>query len=129
MIICDTILLFYDFITNCSHILTATELTKQPTTAEFISIDLCAIGCIDGQIRIWDCYNWANTKTIQSHNRGEILSIKSILTSTQFTSSGFSQQSLKGMWGGGDSTYKELKVRCLNNSLCSVFSLKIPKSH
>jgi len=51
MIVCETVILFCEFATKVSHVLTAAELTKAPCTAEFISPDLCAVACVDGQIR------------------------------------------------------------------------------
>ena len=51
LIICDQIIIFYDFITNITNVLTNNELSKHPTIAEFISPNLCAIGCSDGIIR------------------------------------------------------------------------------
>ena len=51
MIVCETVILFYDFSSKISNVLSAVELTKPPSTAEFISLDLCAIGCVDGNIR------------------------------------------------------------------------------
>jgi hypothetical protein len=52
MIICDTAIIFYDFVTKVSHAITSIDLSKsQPCSAEFVFVDLCAIGCADGMIR------------------------------------------------------------------------------
>ena len=73
MIVCDTGVLFHKFLANPSststshhrnsnnhtRLITPADLNnKIPTSAEFIFNSICAIGCSDGVIRIWDCLKW-----------------------------------------------------------------------
>eukprot|EP01041_Mallomonas_annulata_P008594 gene8594-17724_t len=80
MIICESIIVFYDFTSNVCHTLSQVELGKAPTAAEFIFPDLCAIGCVDGYIRIWDCIKWTMIKILPGHCKGDIPVIRSIIT-------------------------------------------------
>jgi hypothetical protein len=51
MFVCEYAIIFYDFLSKISHMVTSSDLKNQPTSAEFIFPDLCAIGCSDGMIR------------------------------------------------------------------------------
>ena len=51
MIVCESIILFYNFISHKAMTLSVTDLTKPPTSLEFMSHDICAVGCADGMIR------------------------------------------------------------------------------
>lgn len=79
MIVCDAGVLFYDFSTEASHVITVADLgSKAPCCAEFVFSNLCAIGCADGIVRIWDCQKWIEIKTLSGHNRGDILALKNL---------------------------------------------------
>lgn len=79
LIVCDVGVLFIDFRTGVSNIITPSDLNnKIPSTAEFIFYDMCAIGCSDGVIRIWDCCRWAELKQLSAHVKGDIFAIKSL---------------------------------------------------
>eukprot|EP01038_Epipyxis_sp_PR26KG_P013282 gene13282-17795_t len=78
MIVTESTIVFYDYVSEISNILSAIELTKAPTCADFIYYNLCAIGCADGTIRIWDCSKWIIVRTLQVHVRYDMMVIKSI---------------------------------------------------
>jgi WD40 repeat protein len=82
MIVHDQGVIFHDIIKNKSKLLTVAELSKTICCADFIHPNICAVGCTDGAIRIWDCKNWCLLKTIQIHIKNEILLIKSIYHSS-----------------------------------------------
>lgn len=85
MIVCDMGVLFHSFLSNSStsnrntRIITLADLNnKIPTTAEFIFNSICAIGCSDGVIRIWDCLKWCEIKQFNAHGKGDVLAIQSL---------------------------------------------------
>ena len=88
MIVCDTCIIFHKFLSsltpssstyNSTKIITINDLNnKNPTSAEFIFNSICAIGCSDGIIRIWDCLKWCEIKQLSGHSKGDVLSIKSL---------------------------------------------------
>jgi hypothetical protein len=52
MIICDGALVFYDFLSGATHLITPSDLNRvNISSAEFVYTDLCAIGGSDGSIR------------------------------------------------------------------------------
>lgn len=79
MIICKEAVIFHDFLTDVTNTITASELNnKTPTTAEFVFYNICAIGCSDGVIRVWDCSKWIEIKQLTAHPKCEILVVKSL---------------------------------------------------
>lgn len=88
MIVCDMGVIFHNFLSNSSitashssstRIITVASLNnKIPTSAEFIFNSICAIGCSDGIIRIWDCLKWCEIKQFNAHGKGDVLAIKSL---------------------------------------------------
>jgi hypothetical protein len=52
MLVCDGGIIFYDFSMGLSHAITPLDFSKVTiSSAEFVFIDLCAVGCADGAIR------------------------------------------------------------------------------
>jgi len=83
MIVCDGAILFYDFCSGHTVAISSSDLSKQtPCSAEFVYTDLCAVGCSDGTIRIWDCVNWKQVKVFTTTTRGEISVLKSLIPKT-----------------------------------------------
>jgi WD40 repeat protein len=91
MLVCDAAIVFHDMQTKRSSAITTLDFgaTKAfPTAAEFIYPELCAIGCSDGSIRIWDCLQWKLVKTLNSTSRSPIHSLKNLLPKNYFSVSG-----------------------------------------
>ena len=59
LVVSDHTVIFRDATSKQTRTLTALDLAKaHPTCAEFIYFDICAVGCSDGHIRLWDCKRW-----------------------------------------------------------------------
>jgi hypothetical protein len=51
LILFDSSVFFYDYSSGIPQEVSIVQLTKQPTSIEFICPDICGIGCNDGNIR------------------------------------------------------------------------------
>jgi WD40 repeat protein len=103
MVLCENCLLFYDYVSGIAHMLSSTELSKPPAAAEFIAPNLCAVGCSDGQIRVWDCLSWAAVKALPGHSKGPIVWLR-MLCARSYAASAKSDAPAAsvggGSWGG-----------------------------
>lgn len=77
MIVSD-IVTFYDYLSHNSRFLGVNELGKRSSAADFISYNICAIGGVDGNLRLWDCHSWSSVKLITIPIKGEIAVVKTI---------------------------------------------------
>lgn len=65
-VVCDSVVLFHDYVTNETTSVTATELSKAaPTSIELAFANTCLIGCSDGVVRMWD---WTYGQGGQQHS-------------------------------------------------------------
>ena len=105
MVLCEHCLLFYDYVSGIAHILSAVDLQKPPTAAEFVAPNFCAVGCSDGQIRIWDCSTWSGCKSLACHTKGNGISWLKMLSPRSYNpiqpSKSTPAASDFGTWGGG----------------------------
>jgi WD40 repeat protein len=54
-VVCENLLIFYDYITGEVTGLTPSDLgDAAPVSVEFASLSYCLIGCSDGVVRVWD---------------------------------------------------------------------------
>ena len=91
MLVCESAIVFHDIQTQRSSAITTLDFgaTKAtPTCAEFINPELCAIGCSDSCIRIWDCLQWKLVKTLNCPSKSPIQSLKNLLPKNYFSLSG-----------------------------------------
>lgn len=91
MLVCESAVVFHDMQTNRSSAITILDFgaTKAfPTCAEFIYPELCAIGCSDGCIRVWDCLQWKLVKTLNTSTKSAVQSLKNLLPKNHFSLTG-----------------------------------------
>ena len=70
MIVADNAIIFYEFSSNKSRALVGADLAgARPMSADFICDGLCAVGCSDGAVRIWDCVKWKEVKSLLAHTK------------------------------------------------------------
>lgn len=109
MVLCEGGILFYDYVTGNAHMLSQVELGRLPTAAEFVAPNLCAIGCADGQLRVWDCLSWEAGNTLTGHSKGSIIWLK-MLPSKMCASTGMVENPKGSIdasiaWGGGSADF------------------------
>lgn len=91
MLVCEAVIVFHDMQTKRSWAITTLDFgnTKAiPTCAEFICPELCAIGCSDGCVRIWDCLQWKLVKTLTTTTKSPIQTLKNLLPKNFFSQTG-----------------------------------------
>ena len=91
MIVCETAILFHDYQTGHTSALVGTDLGAPkaiPTCAEFISPELCAIGCSDGLIRIWNCEQRKLVKTLNTGSKTALQALKNLLSKDSYSPNG-----------------------------------------
>jgi hypothetical protein len=91
MLVCETAIVFHDVQSKRSSAITTVDFGASkatPSCAEFINPELCAIGCSDGLIRIWDCLHWKLVKTLNTSSKSPLQALKNLLPKNHFSLSG-----------------------------------------
>ena len=89
LIVCDHVVLFYDFMLDTVVSVAASHTKKSPTCATFLCLNMVAMGFADGLIRIWNMYNDGlgrrrkPIKTLASHGGVPIALLKVLPMSTE----------------------------------------------
>ena len=95
LIVCDHVVLFYDFMLDTVVSVAASHTKKAPTCAAFLCLNMVAMGFADGLIRIWNMYNDGlgrkrkQIKTLASHGGAPITLLKVLPNASEASESGY----------------------------------------